>query len=204
MIQLNSLFFAFLAIFLLRSGAQLLLSRLNISYLCHRGVKIPEVVQDVVDEDKFKKASAYNVDSERFHIIATLTQQGLLLVILLAGVLPWLVNIISQWKDGQIVGGLIFFALLGISTNLLHIPFSLYDTFVIEDRYGFNTMTLKTWILDLFKGIVISAILGGLLLWVLLALVVHGGNAWWVWAWIMTSGFEILILWLFPVVIAPS
>jgi STE24 endopeptidase len=87
--------------------------------------------------------------------------------------------------------------------NLLRIPFNLYDTFVIEGRYGFNVMTLKIWISDLFKSIILLAILGGLLLCLLLALVVYGGETWWVWAWMGVGGFELIMLWLFPRVIAP-
>ena len=203
MIWLNFLLLGFLAVFLLRSGTQLLLSQLNISYLRRHGVTIPEVFQDVVDGEKLRKVSAYNVDSEQLQMVATLADQGLFLVILLSGFLPWLVKIINPWKGGTIFAGMVFFAILSMSAHLLHIPFSLYDTFVIEDRYGFNKMTVKTWVSDLFKSMAIFAILGGLILWLLLTLVAHGGNAWWVWAWMVAGGFEILMLWLFPVVIAP-
>jgi STE24 endopeptidase len=98
---------------------------------------------------------------------------------------------------------LIFFAVLSIVASLLRIPLSLYETFVIEERYGFNVMSFKMWISDLFKGIVITAILGGLLLSVLLGLVIHGGDNWWVWAWIAVGLFELILMWLFPVVILP-
>ncbi len=156
-----------------------------------------------MDGEKLRKVSAYNVDSEQLQMVATLADQGLFLVILLSGFLPWLVKIINPWKGGTIFAGMVFFAILSMSAHLLHIPFSLYDTFVIEDRYGFNKMTVKTWVSDLFKSTAIFAILGGLILWLLLTLVAHGGNAWWVWAWMVAGGFEILMLWLFPVVIAP-
>ena len=203
MIQLNFLFFTFLAVFLLRSGTQILLTGLNISYLRRHGSTVPEVFQDIIDQEKLKKISAYTVDSERFQTIATLANQGFFLIILLSGFLPWLAKIIHRWEYGLILEGLFFFAGLSIFTNLLRIPFNLYDTFVIEDRYGFNTLTLKIWISDLFKGIALSALLGGLLLYLLLVLVIYGGETWWVWAWIGVGGFELLMLWLFPVVIAP-
>jgi STE24 endopeptidase len=203
MIQLNFLLFAFLAVFLLRSGTQILLNGLNISYLRQHGSTVPELFQGIIDQEKLRKISAYTVDSDRFQMIATLANQGFFLVILLSGFFPWFVKIIERRGCGLIVEGLIFFAALSIFANLLRIPFNLYDTFVIEDRYGFNTMTLKIWILDLFKSIALLAILGGLLLCLLLALVIYGGETWWVWAWIWVSGFELLMLWLFPVVIAP-
>jgi len=203
MVQLNDLLLTFLTVFLLRSGSQLLLNRLNVSYLRRCGAAVPEVFRDFVDQEKFRKISAYTADSDHFGIIATTANQWLFLAILLSGVLPWFVTMINRWGYGPIANGLIFFSVLSIFANLFRIPFSLYDTFVIEERYGFNTMTLKMWISDLLKNMAILALLGAFLLWILLTLVVHGGKTWWVWAWILVGLFELLMLWLFPVVIAP-
>jgi STE24 endopeptidase len=203
MIQLNLLLLAFLAVFLLRSGTQLYLSRLNLSYLREHGTRVPTVFQETVDPEKLRKISAYTADSDHFQMVATLANQGFYLVILLSGLLPWLAKMIRSWGYGLIIGGLIFFAILSLVTNLFRIPFSLYDAFVIEGRYGFNTMTFRMWISDLLKNMVILAILGGVVLWLLLNLVVHGGKVWWVWAWMLVGGFELLMLWLYPVVIAP-
>jgi STE24 endopeptidase len=203
MIHFNLLLQIFLAVFLLRSGAQIYLSWLNISYLRQHGTTVPEIFQDIIDPEKLKKISAYTVDSENFSMVATLANQGLFLVILLSGFLPWLVKTISLWKYGQIVSGLIFFAVLSTFANLLRIPFSLYEAFVIEERYGFNVMSFKVWVSDLFKSIVIGAIMGGLLLGLLLIFVIYGGDIWWIWAWMLVGGFELLLLWLYPVVILP-
>ena len=203
MIDFNLLLQIFLAVFLLRSGVQIYLNWLNISYLRRRGTTVPEIFQGIIDPERLKRISAYTVDSENFTMVATLANQGLFLAILLSGFLPWLVKTISLWKYGQIVSGLIFFAVLSISANLLRIPFSLYEAFVIEERYGFNVMNFKVWVSDLFKSVIISAIMGGLLLSLLLALVLYGGNVWWIWAWMLVGGFELLLLWLFPVVILP-
>jgi STE24 endopeptidase len=203
MIHFNLLLQIFLAVFLLRSGVQICLNWLNISYLRRRGTTVPEIFQDTLDPERLKSISAYTVDSESFNMVSTLANQGLFLAILLSGFLPWLVKTISRWEYGQIVNGLIFFAALSIFTNLLRIPFSLYEAFVIEERYGFNVMSFKVWVSDLFKSMVIGAIMGGLLLGLLLALVLYGGNVWWIWAWMLVGGFELLLLWLYPVVILP-
>ncbi len=203
MVQLNSLLLAFLIIFFFRFGTQLFLNRLNTSYLRQHGNAVPEVFQDAVDQEKLQKISAYTVDSANFGIVSSLAHQSFFLAILLSGFLPWLVKNIHQWGCGLILSGLIFFASLSVLTYLLRIPFSLYGTFVIEDRYGFNTRTFKVWIIDLLKSLALSALLGGLLLWLFLTLVVHGGNAWWVWAWILLGVFELLMMWLYPVIIAP-
>jgi len=203
MIQLNVLLLAFLIVFFFRSATQLVLNRVNTSHIREHGNAIPEVFQDAVDQEKLKKISAYTADSAAFGIISSLASQALLLVLLLSGFLPWLVKYIHQWRFGWIFGGLVFFASLSVLTNLLRIPFSLYGTFVIEDRYGFNTKTFRVWVSDLLKSLALAALLGALLLWAFLTLVVHGGNAWWVWAWIIMGAFELLMMWLYPVIIAP-
>jgi len=203
MIQFNLLLQIFLAVFLLRSGTQIYLNWLNLSYLRQHGERVPETFQDIIDPEKLKRISAYTVDSEHFQMVATLANQGLFLIILLSGFLPWLVRNVSSWEYGPIASGLIFFAVISVFTNLLHIPFNLYETFVIEERFGFNVMSFKIWISDLIKSLVMVVILGGLLLGLFLALVIHGGEFWWVWAWMLVGGVELILLWLFPVVILP-
>jgi STE24 endopeptidase len=203
MIQFNFLLLVFLALFLLWSGVQYYLHRLNLAHLRQYGTTVPAAFQDTVSQETLKKISDYTIDSDHFHMIASLIHQGLYLVVLLSGFLPWFIKTIRSWRVGLIVEGLIFFAFLTLLSNLSRIPFSLYDTFVIEERYGFNRMTLRMWILDFLKSMAILFLLGGLLLWILLSLVIHGGRAWWVWAWMMVGGFELMMLWLYPVVIAP-
>jgi STE24 endopeptidase len=203
MIQFNFLLLVFLALFLLRSATQFYLHRLNLVHLRQYGTTVPAVFQETVDQETLRKISAYTIDSDRFHMVDSLVYQGLYLVVLLSGFLPWLTKTIQSWAIGLIVEGLIFFAILSLLANLSRIPFGLYDTFVIEDRYGFNRMTLRMWILDLLKSMAILFLLGGLLVWLLLTLMIHGGRAWWVWAWMLVGGFELMMLWLYPVVIAP-
>jgi STE24 endopeptidase len=203
MTQFNVLLFVFLALFLLRSATQYYLHRLNLAHLRQYGTTVPAIFQDTVDQETLKKISAYTIDSDHFHMGASLIDQGLYLIVLLSGFLPWLMKAIRSWGVGLIVEGLIFFALLSLLANLSHIPFGLYDTFVIEERYGFNRMTVRMWILDFLKSTFILFLLGGLILWLLLTLVIHGGKAWWVWAWMMVGGFELMMLWLYPVIIAP-
>ena len=203
MVQFNSLLIVFLVAFALRSLFQLSLNRLNISHLRKHGNEVPPVFQGSVDGEKLARISAYTADSSNFGIVVTLFGQALLLVILLSGFLPWLSETVNRWQPGFIVRGLAFFAVLALISNLLHIPFGLYSTFVIEDRYGFNTRTLRLWFVDWIKSMAISAILSGILLSLLLALLSYLENTWWLWAWVMIGIFELVMLWLYPVLIAP-
>ncbi|MGQ9646721.1 MAG: M48 family metallopeptidase [Thermodesulfobacteriota bacterium] len=203
MIQFNFLLLCFLVLFLLRSATQFYLHGLNLNHLRQNGATVPAVFQDTVNQETLKKISDYTIDSDRFHMVDSLVHQGLYLLVLLSGFLPWLTKAIQALGIGLIVEGLIFFALLSLLANLSRVPFCLYDTFVIEERYGFNRMTLRMWVSDLLKSVIIQFLLGGLLLWLLLTLIIHGGEAWWVWGWMLVGGFELMMLWLYPVVIAP-
>ncbi len=203
MVQFNTLLIAFLAVFVFRSLFQLALNLINISYLRRHRNDVPRVFQGKVDREKFSRIAAYTADSTRFGIGARLFDQGLLLVILLTGFLPWLAAVINTLHIGFMGSGLIFFAILTLISNLLDIPFDLYSTFVIEDRYGFNTRTIRLWFSDWIKGMAISYLLGGIVISLLLALVNYFKDTWWFLAWIGISMFELLILWLYPVLIAP-
>lgn len=203
MVQFNTLLIAFLAVFVFRSLFQLALNLINISYLRRHRNDVPRVFQGKVDREKFSRIAAYTADSTRFGIGARLFDQGLLLVILLTGFLPWLAAVINTLHIGFIGSGLIFFAALAMIGNLFDIPFDLYSTFVIEDRYGFNTRTIRLWFSDWIKGMAISYLLGGIIILLLLALVNYFKDTWWFLAWIGISVFELLILWLYPVLIAP-
>jgi STE24 endopeptidase len=203
MIQLNYLLLAFLIAFFFRSGTQLLLNRLNISYLQKYGSTVPEVFHDTIDQEKLKKISSYTIDSSRFGILSTFASQIFFLALLLSDFLPRLVEVIRHQGWGLMVSGLVFFASLGVLTNLFHIPFDLYDTFVLENRYGFNTRTFRLWLLDLLKSLALSVLLSGFLLWLLLSLIIHGGKAWWFWAWVLLGMVELLMIWLYPVILAP-
>ena len=176
MVQFNPLLCAYLAFFILRSVTQVILDRVNIFYLRKCGDTVPEVFRDTIDREKLKKIRAYTIDSANFGILSTLASQVFFLLLLVSGFLPWLAQTIQQPGWSGIVQGLVFFAALSLPVNLFQIPFDLYDTFIIENRYGFNTKTLRLWIADLLKGLVLSALLGKILLGLFLSLTTHEGK----------------------------
>ncbi len=93
MIQLNALFFIFLAVFLLRSGIQFYLNWLNLFHLQQHGARVPEMLQDTINPETLKRILAYHIDSHHFIMVTNLVNQGMFLAILLSGFLPWLVKI---------------------------------------------------------------------------------------------------------------
>lgn len=187
----------------MRAGLSVALHRLNIGHQRRHGREVPRVFEGAVDQEKLARISAYTADSACLGLITSLSAQFLTLVILLSGFLPWLTERVTCRVSNPIGAGMIFFALLSVVFNLPQIPFSLYETFVVEERHGFNTKTPRIWFFDLVKGTVLSAALGGTVLCLLLILIVNLPHTWWIWAWLVLALLEALFLWLYPVWVAP-
>jgi len=203
MVQWNTLLIAFLAAFAASSVLRLLLTYINVSHLRSHGHDVPAVFEGEIDEATLARMTEYTAESSRFGAVAHLFDDAITLLVLLSGFLPLLVGIVLSWNLHFILSGLIFFGALALLSGILDIPFSLYSTFVIEKRYGFSTITMRLWITDLIKGLLISAVLSGILLGAMLALVYYAERTWWLWAWLFFSVFQMLIVWLYPLLIAP-
>jgi STE24 endopeptidase len=104
---------------------------------------------------------------------------------------------------GETSRGLAFFALLGFLGSLLDLPFSLYSTFVIEEKHGFNRQTLRGFFLDRLKGMALAAALAGPLLAAVLLIMRETGPAWWLWAWAAVAAFSLFTAWIYPNLLAP-
>lgn len=203
MIQWNCLVIFFLAIFVVSSLAHGVLKWLNIRHLRRHGDEIPEVFRGEIDGETLTKISRYTLDSHRFGTVEGLFDDALTLAVLLSGLLPWLIDRLPAWEEHFLLTGLLFFGLLGLASGLIGLPFDLYRTFVIEKRHGFSTITLRLWMIDLLKGIAVSSVLMGLLLSALLTLLRFAPYSWWFWTWLVFASFQLLMIWLYPVVIAP-
>jgi STE24 endopeptidase len=160
-----------------------------------------------LSQEDLDKSLAYATDRYRFSQISGWVTQLLLMVFLIVGGLGYFerlaTNLAGASADNQLVVGLLVFALIGVATTLYGLPFSYYNTFVIEQKHGFNRQTRKGFILDMIKGLVIGGILGGLILSVILWIMAKAGVFWWVWAWVAMSSFSILTMWLYPSLLAP-
>jgi len=203
MVQWNSLLIAFIAIFAACSVSRWILTQINVRHLRRHGHEVPDVFKGDIDDATLSRMTDYTAESSRFGSITHVFDDGLTLVILLSGFLPGLSGIILSWNYHFILSGLLFFVALACISGVLDLPFSLYSTFVIEKKYGFSTITFKLWITDLIKGILISAILMGILLGAFLALITYAPTTWWFWVWLVFSTFQLMMVWLYPLVIAP-
>ena len=203
MIQSNILLWTFLVLFICSSLFRWTLSRMNIGHLKRFGNTVPEEFQGELNEDTLSKMTAYTADSSKFASFVSFFDDAVLLCILLSGILPWYVAVIASLDLNFILSGLIFFAGPAAVSFILDIPFDLYSTFGIEKRHGFSTITVKLWIADLLKGVLISVIFMGILLGSFLALVRYAPQSWWFWGWLLFALFQLFVLWIYPVLIAP-
>lgn len=203
MIQWNNLMVFFLTVFVASSLVGGVLKWLNIRHLRRHGHEIPEVFRGEIDGETLTKISRYTLDSHRFGTVESLFDDAVTLTVLLGGLLPWLIDRLPAWEEHFLLTGLLFFGLLGLASGLIGLPFDLYRTFVIEKRHGFSTITLRLWMTDLLKGIAVSSVLMGLLLSAFLTLLRFAPHSWWFWTWLVFASFQLLMIWLYPVVIAP-
>jgi STE24 endopeptidase len=201
MISLNTYLIVYLGIYLVSFALSLAVDLINFKYLKKHGQKVPVAFEGIIDEQELKKISLYTTDNIRFQLFQTIVGKILFLFIILSGILPWFAESIAQINF--LLAGLIFFAALGFVAATIGLPFDYYHSFVVEDRYGFNTKTIKIWFLDLLKSMLVTIVVGTFLLSAILLMLRYAGKTWWIWAWAVLLGFQLLMTILYPTVIAP-
>ncbi|MBK5279023.1 MAG: M48 family metallopeptidase, partial [Bacteroidia bacterium] len=154
---------------------------------------IPAEIADFYDKEKYQKSLDYQGDQQRFSFISSAFSFVLSLLMLLLGGFGWLDAMLRPFLDNEILLALAFFGTLMIASDILGIPFQLYSTFVIEEKYGFNKTTVKTFILDKLKGYALGAVIGGALLSLLLYLVQYIGPNFWIWFGLIAAAFTLLV-----------
>ena len=175
---------------------------LNLSHLKKYGSVIPEEFEGYIDQALLSRTSDYNVEHTKFGFVSSVFDKIVTLLFIFV-----LLNIYNSWivslNISFILTGLVFFVLLTYAGTVISIPFSLYNTFRIENKYGFNTMTFKLWVMDTIKSLIISTIIMGLLISAALFLIQKSPDLWWLWVWSFFLAFEIFMMYISPYVIEP-
>lgn len=169
----------------------------------HVKTELPEEFEGYYDADKYKKAQNYLKDNTRFGIIIDTIITPITVVFILIGGFNYVDQIARGFKFGPIPTGLIFAGILMFASQIISIPFSIYSTFVIEEKYGFNRTTVKTFILDILKSWLLAVIIGGAIFLVILWFFDKAGNLAWVYCWAAVVFFQIALTFIAPVVIMP-
>lgn len=163
---------------------------------------VPDEFKGVYDEEKYAKSQAYTAVSTRYDIITSSVSLAVLLAFWWTGGFGWLDDLARSFGYGEIVTGLIFFGLLYLGNWLITLPFDIYDTFVIEERFGFNKTTPATFVADQVKGHLLALIIGAPLLAMILWIFASVSVAW-LWAWLAFTAFTLLLTYLAPTYILP-
>jgi STE24 endopeptidase len=185
----NSLLILLLAILLLDFLLDQVLEYINLK---HQKKEIPAPMAGYYEEEKYQKSLDYQGANVRFGFLTATFGFILSFLLLALGGFGWIDSLVRQWVEGELAISLVFFGVIFIASDLLTLPFQLYRTFVIEERYGFNRTTVGTFIGDKLKGYLLTLILGGLLLGSLLWLVQHLGPWFWLYFMGVAAGFIFL------------
>ena len=164
---------------------------------------VPNGFQDHYDEDKYGKSQAYLKDNTRFGLFSSTFSLVLTLIVIHTGLFGILDQFVRTQTVHPILSGLMYFGIIFIINDIINLPFSLYGTFVLEEKYGFNKTTSKTYVLDKLKGYMLTFVFGTIIMSpVLYFFNTYGENGWWI-AWGIITAFMIAIQPLFVHVIAP-
>jgi STE24 endopeptidase len=169
----------------------------------HVKTDLPKEFEGYYDAEKYKKAQNYLKENTRFGIIVDSITTPITVAFILIGGFNYVDQIAGGFQISPIPTGLVFAGILMIASQILSIPFSIYSTFVIEEKYGFNLTTAKTFILDILKSWFLTAIIGGIIFAVILWFFDRTGTMAWVYCWIVVVIFQIVLTFFAPVVILP-
>ncbi|PIF02272.1 MAG: peptidase M48 [Draconibacterium sp.] len=164
---------------------------------------IPEEVKGIYDAEKYSKQQAYQRENNRFGLLSDsfsfVVTLGMFFFFGFALVNSWAWNV----STNAILVALVFFGILMLGSDILQIPFSVYDTFVIEEKYGFNKTTPKTFVLDKIKGWIIAALIGGGLMALIIYIYQKTGAFFWLYAWLVVTAFSIFMTLFYSNIIVP-
>ena len=178
----------------------------QIRHVARHSSHVPDVFASTISLDAHQKAASYTITKARFGLLQMAFGAAVLLGWTLLGGIDALNGVIDRSAlatYGSLVPQLALLAAFAVMGSLLELPFTLYSTFRIEERFGFNKMTFKLWLADLVKGTVVGVVIGLPIVALILWLMGSAGRLWWLWAWATWMGFNLLILVLYPTVIAP-
>ena len=196
----NIYFYLIIGIFILSFVWTQILSGLNRKRM---SPVLPRELEGIYPPEEYAKQQDYQRTNSRFGLISGGFSFLLMLIILFFGLLGWFDNCLREYTSHFLVLPLVFFGVLMITNEIISFPFSWYATFTIEERFGFNKSTRKLFIADWLKGMALSLLIGGLVLSAVLLIYHYTLNEFWLYAWIVVSGFSLLMTFFYSEWIVP-
>lgn len=186
----ETLFYIIIAILIVSFIIDQALDYLNAK---HFGDKLPKELEDIFDEQEYQKSQRYKTERYKFGLLtSTISLIATLLFFFFDG-FAYVDNLARSISNNEILIALVFFGIIMIASDILSTPFSYYSTFVIEEKYGFNKTTRKTFFLDKLKGWLMGAVLGGIILGAIIWFYQTTGENFWLYAWGIITVFTVLM-----------
>lgn len=176
------------------------LDYLNGTYLSY---ELPNELSGIYDAEKYRKSQEYYRAHQRFSMITSTISMIAILLMLFFNGFAFVDDLARHYTSNPILLALLFFGIIGLVADILFTPFSVYDTFVIEEKFGFNKTTVNTFILDKVKGLLLGAIIGGGIMSLIIWIYESTGNMFWLYAWIAVSVFTIFFTMFYSTLIVP-
>jgi len=200
---MNTFTYIFLIALVLSYSVQFWLSKRQASYVLKHRDQVPEAFTESITLEAHQKAADYTVEKGKLGDIDSVVGIVFLLLLTLGGGISLVFNFWAGFEFSPIAAGIASLASIFFLMSLFELPTTLYQTFVIEEKYGFNKSTMNQFIKDQLMQLALVAVIGlpllALILWVMQAI----GDTWWIWTWAILMSFSLLMSWLYPTVIAP-
>jgi STE24 endopeptidase len=203
MITSTTIFYVFILFFILVSSSKILLLFLNIHHIKGHLNAVPTKFQSIISLSEHKKAQNYTIAKNKFSIVSLLIHSIILSIWLFGGQLNSLHEYLNTLQFSDLTLGAVFLITFSIINTTLEIPQSIYSTFFLEEKFGFNKTTPKIFIIDMFKQTVLSIVIGLPLIYAVLFLLKNTGSMWWFFTWVFLVIFQFLMIWAFPKFISP-
>ncbi len=194
------MFTAFLIIIIFGTIVTFTLQKLNASYF---NKNIPYELSDIYDNEAYIKSQKYEHENSKVSTFNTVLDTTATILLLMFSGFAVVDEFARSLSQSESVIGLLFFGILAGASGLLNLPFSIYDTFVIEQKFGFNKMSPKLFVSDLVKSLLLSAILGGALLWFVMWIFEKTQTDFWIYAWITVTVVMLLMTLFYSNIIVP-
>ena len=179
------------------------LKQRNIQSMEKNKETIPERFIGVVTEEEYKKSINYNTERIRFSMFTATISVGVLLLLTTGGLLNFLTKIVQDITQSNVLGIILLGLFIVLIDEIIGIPLAIYSTFTLEEKYGFNKTTAKTFIQDLIKNLIISVIFASTLYAVVISIIERLGDNWWIYAFVAVFLFQAIVFYLYPVLILP-
>lgn len=171
--------------------------------LKHQKKQLPNELKGIYDEKKYHQSLAYQKENTKLSFLTSTFSFLLAFTLLITGGFGYIDSWLRAWTGNPDLLPLVYFAALFLASDILNVPFQWYRTFVIEEKYGFNKMTPRLFVVDKIKGYIITFIIGGLLLWALIGLINQLGEGFWIYFLLIIAAFVLFMNMFYTTLVLP-